>query len=221
MRKQLMRLGANAWAGFLDFGAGAAIAAFVLGTGAPLWTLVAGAALGLLPDYIHVGWMWRVLRGKKITYDHHRTWSHRPLLMLGGAIVLAWAITLLTEAGGLHVEFSIADWSLVAVLCLLWHYFHDYPLGDGYLNWSWPLTPDRPADIDHGDWLHDKWLTISPRYLSEVIGGIACCFFALRAVGHPLLALLALIILLGMMGVWMFLTTLGSSSEEKHVGSKA
>ncbi len=184
---------ANGWAAFLDFSVGTGIVAVMSMFQASLLQICIGGALALLPDYIHIPWLLKVFRGEKITEDHHRTWSHRPVFILTGATVIAW------HFGGML-------WADIAFLCVCWHFLHDYPFGDGFLNWFWPLKADHHVPVDHEKWIEENWLTSGIKFKKEVGAGIAILVAALFLTNHRELAILAFIILTCMFFAWELLT---------------
>jgi hypothetical protein len=174
--RHLIRLCATAWAALLDVAVGAAIVTVMLQLHASILEMCAGSLLALLPDYIHVGWLWRVMTGRKVTFDHHNTWSHRPVLILPAAALVCGLI------GG-------PLWAFIALLCVSWHFLHDSPpLGDGHLNWGWlPFgwgTPDPKDRIDHEEWLVGKWYTNSPRFVVEVVPAVILLFLISVLTGY-------------------------------------
>ena len=197
MQKQVIRICANAWAAFLDFAAGVGIVAIISMFEATLLQLLIGGMLALLPDYINIPWIYKILTGQKIPYDHHANWSHRPVLMIPAVALICGLL------GG-------ERWTLIGLVCLLWHFLHDYPFGDGYLNWGWlPFgwgTPDRTVLIDHDYWLDKNWLRHSWKFQTEVGSGIAIFVVALMETEHQLLSVLALVVLMLLFFSWHLVT---------------
>jgi hypothetical protein len=191
---RLLKLGANAMAGFLDFATGALIISLVAQIGfgfeVLLWYLPIGGILALLPDF---DILWPILTGKKTRGNHHTTLMHRPSFLMILATVVAWL------CGG-------SLFAITAFVCLLWHYLHDtWPLGDDHIDWAWPFF-ERPhrTDITPGEWLEKYWLQPSKKSVAEIGFGAIFLSIALAQTGNDLLAkLLPLLVLFGVLIVWV------------------
>jgi hypothetical protein len=174
----------NALAGSLDAAMGALIAAAALsalGVQPTLWHLAFGSLLAVLPDF---DMLVPILLGREVRGNHHVTLMHRPLLIIPAAALAAYLI------GG-------QAWSLVAFLCVSWHYLHDTPpLGVSGIAWLWPIDyrywsprgPEEPhmAGYTHHAWLKKYWMRLSPTLCMEVGAGLMAItlalFIALRTV---------------------------------------
>lgn len=175
--EKLRILLANALAGSLDLCMGALIAAATLssfGVHPTLWHLAAGAVLAVLPDFDVV---LPILCMREVKGNHHTTLMHRPALIIPAAACAAYAV------GG-------PAWSMVALLCVSWHYLHDTPpLGMSGIAWLWPYdsrywSPWGPAEPHtggpgHHEWLKKYWMTLSPMLCMELGAGLMALALAL------------------------------------------
>jgi len=159
MRK-FLNLAADGMAGFLDLTVGALIAFAVkkvTGPTPPWEHLLWGAVLGFLPDVDAFKAMFTEVKG-----DHRLTVMHRPLVMLPICGVVAYI------AGG-------AEWVVIAVVCLTWHYAHDSRwLGSvSDIDWGWPITNRDLPYMDHHVWRETYWLVPSRVAITEIAAGTA------------------------------------------------
>jgi hypothetical protein len=167
----LKKLGANAMAAFLDIGAGAMIALTVTSLVDTTLTpslLMVGIIAALLPDTDIVPF---ILLRKPITFDHHQTLWHRPLLLIPVSVAMSF-VTLGTVG------------ATIVGCALIWHYLHDtdwiYPPTRG-IAWLWPFstkfiswygTYQQPQRINHDDHLERRWIAPSLTSVSEVLLGL-------------------------------------------------
>lgn len=180
--EKLRILLANGLAGSLDLCMGALIASATLsslGIQPEPWHLLVGAVLGVLPDF---DFLMPILMLREPQGNHHTTLMHRPIILLPAVALIGYA------PGG-------PAWSLVAFLCVAWHFVHDTkPLSVGGVAWLWPFDhrywspwgPEEPhtAGYTHHQWLKEHWMRLSPTLCMELGAGLMAIalavFIALR-----------------------------------------
>ncbi len=193
---------ANGMAGFQDLCVGALVAAAVwrlaeylhFHESVPWWYILIGSIFALAPDFDVIK---DILSKTHITYDHHTTYFHRPIKFM------PTTLSLVAVVGTFGVGFEkTMVWEVLAIICLLWHYLHDYPLGDGYLNWFYPFTPDKLIPNDHDVWLQEKWCKPSERSVEEIVVGIVCLTIALVLIDKSWWIFPTIFVLVN--GLWVF-----------------
>jgi hypothetical protein len=189
---RLIILAANALAGFLDFCVGACVAVCILkyfGAPTPLWVLPIGSLFALLPDFDIV---YPILVGLDFKWNHHTTLMHRPIFLLPVAAIVAYGI-----AGPV--------WTLIAFVCVSWHYVHDSRLlGGDHIDWLWPLreSPHLPGDPPR--WLRLYWLRPSKKSVAEVCIGLLLLILALKLAHFYIVAVIGIpLITFGVIAVWI------------------
>ncbi len=159
---------ANMLAAFLDFSAGTFLvflSSLLTGYQVQIYHYFLGGIFALIPDFV-VPMIY--LKKNGLYVDPHKTLLHRPLFILPATFGLSAVI------GGLF-------WSVVATICVLWHFLHDIPT----INWLWPFRADtktksayldnteRGIHREHQCWLFEIWMEKSKRAAAEItIGAI-------------------------------------------------
>lgn len=167
------------FAGCMDFAAGVLIVSILSALfyiEVPLWAYVLGAFLAVLPD---MDLMKDLAKVSVKGWDHHRTFMHKPALVIPATAIVGVIVGLL--AG------NIFFWVSVFVLCVFWHYVHDTKGMGGYgIAWLWPLSvnywslrgSERPEDAFTAsetwflDWIHPTPLSV--RELSCTVLFLTC-----------------------------------------------
>lgn len=185
MKTKISFLLGNALAAVMDFGIGTALAAGIAtwyGVNLPWYLVFMGGVLSLLPDFDLVP---SVIRGVSAPFDHRQTPSHRPLLVLPLAIVVAYLL------GG-------QMWAVIAGVCVFGHYVHDTNfVGTSYgIAWFWPFSPQYwsifgsfTSEVfesgSHHEWLRQNWLRPSVLSIREIGVGLVGVCIALWLITVP------------------------------------
>lgn len=186
----------------MDFGVGALIATatfYFLGDGVPEFAWLVGGMLALLPDFDIVP---TIFGGHFVTFDHHQTLLHRPLLMIPFATFVALIL------GGVL-------WACIAFLCVFYHFLHDtgwntkrtgttwfWPFQDGFVAPHGIYTLQNP--YSHHEWMNRYWFVPSKRSVSEIaIGATSLALaFSIADWYWPLSSVLVLGVLLMASLLW-------------------
>lgn len=172
---KLRSLVANGIVAALDFCAGAFIAAAILHLYdiEPLWAPFIGGLMCLLPD-LDVPCQFK---SDSTESDHHRSWLHCPLLVIGICAIVSALI------GGV-------PWAIISTLALIAHYIHDTSGPYGGVMVAWPISKNYWSFVNgwedarnesrreiyirvknHADWISRYWQRPSILSLPEL--GIA------------------------------------------------
>lgn len=154
---------ATGMAAFLDATVGMLIVhavAQLMGVEIPIWYLLVGSILALLPDFDLVlkalsAWQ----QGNNLRGDHRSTIMHIPIVMLPCYTFAAWVL------GG---QF----WAVTTFLCLFYHYVHDsriFSVGD--VDWFW--TGRELPWMETPEWLKQYWLRPTKTSALELLIGSA------------------------------------------------